>query len=135
MSMYVQLLALACDNFNHADSDDPLEAAVADLVRLRDQSGEYEGSGVASRNTADALADQLRHDIALIEVARYYTMQCHQADFVDPAHARAALFEGLRRQGFELPQSGIRICLALVAEESTARCPKSLFDLAGPDLE
>jgi hypothetical protein len=107
MSMYVHLLSAALENFSHADCDDPLGDAIADLVRLGDRFGEHQESGESSRGTADFLAGQLAHDVALIEVSRYYGIRCAPSDFGDPTHKRASLLAVLRTYGIMLEHQGV----------------------------
>ena len=96
LSIYGQLLDTALHERRQLGSRGQ---RLAELLRCR---GQLRGSE-ASNRVADALADQLAYDVALIDLAQHLGIDCDAHRFDQPPLERRRLEDALAMNGVPLP--------------------------------
>ena len=103
--MYTRLMCSALDKLASSSDGATTGQALAELLRCRNRLGarmSLEGSNRASA----AIADELAYDIALIDLARLYGIECDVSDFDNPIRGRALLERGLGSRGVRVGGPG-----------------------------
>lgn len=101
MSMYTQLLGAALEKIASSTEESTTGEALVELLRCRNRLD----AGMAREGphwATDAIADELAYDIALIELARGFGVECDVSDFDNPRKGRAGLERDLGSRGIRL---------------------------------
>jgi hypothetical protein len=105
MSMYIDILDTALRQRSRRVDVPTVAEAMAELLECRNRLGSMTTSGRGEDWTADALADQVAFDVALIELARSAGIECDPAAFEQPDRSRTELIRTLMARGLRLDES------------------------------
>jgi hypothetical protein len=102
MSMYAQILDAVIEGRQRPETALTAAEALSELSRCRAHLNSINGYDRSADWTTIALASQVAHDVALIELARSVGIPCDAGAFEQPEVRRAELNRELISRGFRL---------------------------------